>query len=133
MALQRLPCATFSRYLRVFLAADAIRNPCLTQIRQSFIVNEFPVSIEGFDMDFGKGLTEKLQQNHSFACVGIPLFIQRFPQYRDSDTTPDDGQHQDVDTGFAVFPCRAVEGEADVLPAENRECVLCKNTAKRAG
>ena len=43
VALQRLPCATFSRYLRVFLAADAIRNPCLTQIRQSFIVNEFPV------------------------------------------------------------------------------------------
>ena len=65
-------------------------------------------------MDFGKGLTEKFQQNHSF-------FIQRFPQYRDSDTTPDDGQHQDVDTGFAVFPCCAVESEADVLPAENRE------------
>ena len=38
-----------------------------------------------------------------------------------SDTTPDSGQYQDVDTGFAVFPCRAVEGEADVLPAENRE------------
>ena len=38
-----------------------------------------------------------------------------------SDTTPDDGEHQDVDTGFAVFPCRAVEGKADVLPAENRE------------
>ena len=72
-------------------------------------------------MDFGKGLTEKFQQTHSFACVGVSLFIQRFPQYRDSDTTPDDGQHQDVDTGFAVFPCRAVEGEADVLPAENRE------------
>ena len=65
-------------------------------------------------MDFGKGLTEKFQQNHSF-------FIQRFPQYRDSDTTPDYSQHQDVDTGFAVFPCCAVESEADVLPAENRE------------
>ena len=65
-------------------------------------------------MDFGKDLTEKFQQNHSF-------FIQRFPQYRDSDTTPDDGQHQDVDTGFAVFPCCAVEGKADVLPTENRE------------
>ena len=51
----------------------------------------------------------------------FPFIIQRFPQYRDSDTTPDDGQQQDVDTGFAVFPCRAAEGEADVLPAENRE------------
>ena len=30
-------------------------------------------------------------------------------------------QHQDIDTGFAVFPCRAVEGESDLLPAENRE------------
>ena len=65
-------------------------------------------------MDFGKGLTEKFQQNHLF-------FIQSFPQYRDSDTTPDDGKHQDVDTGFTVFPCRAVEGETDVLPTENRE------------
>ena len=90
----------------------------MTQIRQPFIANEFPVNIEDFDMDFGKGLTEKFQQNHSFACVGVPLFIQRFPQYRDSDTTPDDGQHQDVDTGFAVVPCCAVEGEADVLPGQ---------------
>ena len=72
-------------------------------------------------MDFGKGLTEKFQQTHSFARVGVPLFIQRFPQYRDSDTTSDDGEHQDVDTGFTVFPCCVVEGEADVLPAENRE------------
>ena len=72
-------------------------------------------------MDFGKGLTEKFQQNHSVTCVGVSLFIQRFPQYRDSDTTPDVGQYQDVDTGFAVFPCRAVESEADVLPTENRE------------
>ena len=78
VAIQRLPCATFSRYLRVFLAADAVRNPCLTQIRQSFIANGLPVSIEGFDMDFGKGLTEKFRQTHSFACVGVPLFIQRF-------------------------------------------------------
>ena len=69
-------------------------------------------------MDFGKCLTEKFQQNPSFASVGVPLFIQRLPQYRDSDTTPDDGQHQDVDTGFAVFPCCAVVGEADVLPGQ---------------
>ncbi|SUX21903.1 Uncharacterised protein [Cardiobacterium valvarum] len=34
---------------------------------------------------------------------------------------PDYSQHQDVDTGFAVFPCCALEGEAEVLPAENRE------------
>ena len=34
---------------------------------------------------------------------------------------PDDGQQQDVDTGFAVFPCRAVEGGTDVLPAGKRE------------
>ena len=80
MVIQRLLCATFSRYLRVFLVADAVRNSCLTQIRQPFIANEFPANIASFNMDFGKGLTEKLQQNHSF-------FIQRFPQYRDSDTT----------------------------------------------
>ena len=73
VALQRPPCATFYRYLRVFLAADAVRNPCLTQIRQPFIVNEFPVGIAGFYMDFGKGLTGKFQQNYSFACVGVPF------------------------------------------------------------
>ena len=73
VALQRPPCATFSRYLRVFLAADAVRNPCLTQIRQPFIVNEFPVGIAGFYMDFGKGLMGKFQQNYSFACVGVPF------------------------------------------------------------
>ena len=73
VALQRPPCATFSRYLRVFLAADAVRNPGLTQIRQPFIVNEFPVGIAGFYMDFGKGLTGKFQQNYSFACVGVPF------------------------------------------------------------
>ena len=73
VAIQRLSCATFSRYLRVFLAADAVRNPGLTQIRQPFIVNEFPVGIAGFYMDFGKGLTGKFQQNYSFACVGVPF------------------------------------------------------------
>ena len=33
--------------LSAHLAADAVRNPCLTQIRQPFIANECPVSIEG--------------------------------------------------------------------------------------
>ena len=47
--------------------------------------------------------------------------VTLFYLFNYSDTTPDDGKHQDVDTGFAVFPCCAVEGEADVLPAENRE------------
>ena len=63
----------FVHYARVFLAADAVRNPGLTQIRQPFIVNEFPVGIAGFYMDFGKGLTGKFQQNYSFACVGVPF------------------------------------------------------------
>ena len=49
------------------------------------------------------------------------LMVTVFLLFNYSDTTPDSGQYQDVDTGFAVFPCRAVEGEADVLPAENRE------------
>ena len=40
----------FVHYARVFLAADAVRNSCLMQIRQPFIANELPVSIEGFDI-----------------------------------------------------------------------------------